>query len=32
MVGLGPEVGAIVEFYVDLDKLVKVLREGDLVA
>ena len=32
MVGLGTEAGVIVEFYADLDKLVKVLKEGDLVA
>ena len=32
MVKLGMEAGVIVEFYADLDKLVEVLREGDLVA
>ena len=32
MVGLGTEVGIIIKFYTDLDKLIEVLREGDLVA
>ena len=29
---MGTKAGIIVEFYIDLDELVKVLREGNLVA